>query len=268
MGELPARIGGNIVNVLGRDAGAFVFPGGYRDASESGQEAFVLSGETGLRATSMGSARAILWLSSSISVAILAGFYVIARRRVTVAECIVVLTVAMVVCVPARTYRYVLPLAPFVLLYFFTGVDAIVTRGRGVFGAPFRIASAIVLTFLLVEHVQYIAMMRSGSQPPWLRDYEEVKIVTDWMRTNLHRDGAVVASNPGLVYLTTGRKTLGLTNSEARWLEMKRAGVPYGVALTTAETPVDSLGFPVLFRSPRLRLWVVEIPQSAALDRK
>jgi hypothetical protein len=45
IGELPSRIGNNIVNVLGRDAGAFVFPGGYRGASESGQEAFVLSGE-------------------------------------------------------------------------------------------------------------------------------------------------------------------------------------------------------------------------------
>jgi hypothetical protein len=268
IGELPARIGKNIINVLGRDAGALVFPGGYRGASESGQEAFVLSGETGLRATSMGSANAILWLSSLISIAILTGFYMTVRRRITVAECIVVLTVAMVVCVPARTFRYVLPLAPFVLLYFFTGVDAIAARGRGLFGAPFRIASAIVLTFLLVEHLQYIAMMRSDSKPMWLRDYEEVKITTDWMRTNLHREGPVATSNPGLVYLTTGRKTLGLTNLEGRWLELRAAGVPYGAALTTAETPLDSLGFRVLFRSPRLKLWVVEIPPAAAPDRK
>jgi len=207
-------------------------------------------------------------MSSLISVAILAGFYVSVRKRVTVAECIVMLTVAMVVCVPARTYRYVLPLAPFVLLYFFTGIDLIATRGRGTFGAPFRIASAIVLTFLLTEHVQYIAMMRSDSKPMWVRDYEEVKIVTDWMRTNLHREGAVVTSNPGLVYLTTGRKTLALTNLEGRWRELQNAGVPYGAALTTAETPLDSLGFRLLFQSPRLKLWVVEIPPTAEPDRK
>jgi hypothetical protein len=260
IGELPARIAGNIVNVLGRDAGAFVFPGAYRGASESGQEALILSGETGLRATSMGGATAILWVSSLISIAILAGFYGAVRKRIGVAECIVVLTVAMVVCVPARTFRYVLPLAPFVLLYFFTGVDMIATRGRGGFGAPFRIASAIVLTFLLIEHGQYVAMLRSGPQPAWLQDYEEVKLVTDWMRTNLHEDGAVASSNPGLVYLTTGRKTVGLTNLRPKWLELQQNGIAFAAALTRAENPSSSLGFPTLFESPRLKLWVVGIP--------
>jgi hypothetical protein len=268
LAELPGRIGRNIVNVLGRDAGAFVFPAAYRDAGESGQEAFVLSGETGMRATSMGSATAILWLSAPISAAILIGFYLTVRRRITVAECMVVLTVAMVVCVPARTYRYVLPLAPFVLLYFFTGVDAIATVGRGGFGAPFRVASAIVLTFLVVEHGRYIEMTRVGPAPMWLQDYEEVKIVTDWMRANLHREGAVATSNPGLVYLTTGRKTLGLTNLRDRWQELQAMGVPYGATLTTAEKPPASLGFPVLFQSPRLKLWVVELPATAGPDRK
>lgn len=268
LAELPARIGKNVVNILGRDAGAFVFPAAYRDAGESGQEAFVLSGETGLRATSMGTATAILWLSSLISVPILVGFWVRMRRRFTVAECIAVLTVAMVVCVPARTYRYVLPLAPFVLLYFFTGVDAIATRGRDEFSGPFRIASAIVLTFLLVEHVQYIGMLHGTRKPAWLKDYEEVKIVTDWMRVNLSRSGAVASSNPGLVYLTTGRKTLALTNLRPAWRELQAKGVPYAVALTTAEKPSASLGFPLLFESPRLKLWVVEIPPIVVPDKK
>jgi hypothetical protein len=268
LAELPSRVGRNIVEVLGRDAGAFVFPAAYRDAGESGQEVFVLSGETNFRATSMGSAGAILWVSSLVSVPILIGFFVSLRRRVTVAECIVVLTVAMVVCVPARTYRYVLPLAPFVLLYFFAGIDAIAMRGRGEFGAPFRIASVIVLTLLLVEHGQYIWMMRNGPKPAWLKDYEEVKIVTDWMRANLRGDGAVASSNPGLVYLTTGRKTVAITNVRPAWRALQAVGVQYAATLTTAEKPSASLGFPVLFESPRLKLWVVELPATVVPDRK
>jgi hypothetical protein len=103
-------------------------------------------------------------------------------------------------------------------------------------------------------------MLRSGPQPAWLQDYEEVKLVTDWMRTNLHEDGAVASSNPGLVYLSTGRQTVGLTNLRPKWLELQLNGIAFAAALTRAENPSSSLGFPTLFESPRLKLWVVGIP--------
>jgi hypothetical protein len=258
LSDVPGRIAFNAFSVFGHDTAAFIFPAAFRGPAESGVEVFALSAETGFRATSMGGNAAVVWVASAISLVMLAGFIVSLRRRVTVAEGIVALTIAMVLLVPAQTFRYVLPLAPFLIFYFFCGVDAL-TRGGHRFASTFRVAAACVIALLAIEHAQYIALMRSGATP-WLQSYEEVKAVTDWMRANLSREGPVAASNPGLVYLATGRKTLGLTNLPSSWLALQKAGVPYGVALTVAEPPSASLRFPLLYQSPRLKLWVVELP--------
>lgn len=263
------RIAFNLVNVFGRDVGALVFPGAYRGALESGQEAFALSGLTGFRASGMGAGGAIIWVSSLISAIVIAGFFAAARRRTTVAEWIAPVTIAMVILVPARTFRYVLPLAPFVAFYFFCGVEWIVSAVRRTawhFGAAFRIAAACVLTLITIEHAQYLWYARNGPQPLWLRDYGEVKVVTDWMNSSLPGDEPVASSNPGLIYLATGRKGIALGNPRvhlARWQDL---GIRYAVAVHMAEQPSRSLKFRTLFASPRLNLWVAELPARA--DRK
>ena len=123
--EIPGRIGFNAINIFGRDAGAFVLPMAYREAVESGLEVFQLSGETGFRATGRGGGSAVLWVSFPVSAIVLIGFAGVVRRRATVAEYMIPMTIAMVVLVPARTFRYVLPLTPFLLWYFFRGIDTI-----------------------------------------------------------------------------------------------------------------------------------------------
>jgi hypothetical protein len=258
LADLPGRVAFNAFSIFGHDTAAFIFPAAFRGPSESGVEVFALSAETGFRATSMGGNTAVVWVATAISVVMVAGFVVSLRRGATVAEGIVALTIAMVLLVPAQTFRYVLPLAPFLIFYFFCGVDAL-TRGGQRFASSFRITAACVIALLAIEHAQYITLMRSGATP-WLQSYEEVKSVTDWMRANLSREGPVAASNPGLVYLTTGRKTLALTNLPSSWQSLQKAGVPYGAALTVAEPPAASLGLPMLYQSPRLKLWVVELP--------
>lgn len=272
LGELPRRIAANIVNVFGRDAGALVFPAAYRGPSESGQEVFMLTGETGFRASGMGGGVAIVWVSSAVSVVMLAGFVASLRRRVTAAECVVAFTVAMVLLVPARTFRYVLPLAPFLIFYFFVGIEgllALARRGRAEFGASFRISASCVLVLFALEHGQYIVLLRQGPPPAWLQDYGEVKLVTDWMTANLTREGPVATSNPGLVYLATGRRTLAFSNQLAGWRQLQDRAVPYAAALHTAPRPTQSLSYPLLFESPRLGLWVVEIPDAnRSIDKK
>lgn len=264
LADIPARIAFNTINIFGRDAGAFVLPGAYRDAIESGQEAFLLSGEIGFRATGMGGGAAPLWVSLPVSAVMVAGFVSIIRRRATVAEWMVPLTVAMVVFVPARTFRYVLPLTPFLLLYFFAGLETIAAWVRRspswTFGAPFRVAALCLLALIATEHVRYIAAMRFGPQPAWLRDYEEVKDVTDWLNANLHDHSPIASSNPGLVYLVTGRKTVALSNPYTHAAEWQRLGVRHAVALHVADPPPRSLGFRPRYESPRLKLWVMELP--------
>ena len=59
----------------------------------------------------------------------------------------------MVVLVPARTFRYVLPLAPFVVFYFFAASKCSARRSRERrewrFGGAFRIAAACILAVFL-----------------------------------------------------------------------------------------------------------------------
>lgn len=271
--EIPSRVLFNVINIFGRDAGAFVFPAAYRGPDESGQEVFVLSGETGLRATGMGTGSLVVTISVAVSAVALIGFARRVRKRATVAEYITSLTIAMVVLVPARTFRYILPLAPFILFYFFCGIETIaawVRRGAspGVFGfgPPFRVAAASVLALLVIEHVQYIQLARNGPPPAWLRDYEEARHVTDWINANLHDRTPIASSNPGLIYLTTGRKTVALSNPRTHLEEWQQIGVGYAVALHVAEIPPRSLNFEPLYESPRLKLWVMKLP--ARLDRK
>ena len=247
-----------------------MFPAAYRGADESGQEVFVLSGETGFRATGMGTGSLVVTISLAVSAIVLIGFARRLRTRPTVAEYITTLTVGMVVLVPARTFRYILPLAPFILFYFFAGIETIAAWVRrapaDAFGSPFRIAAASVLALMVIEHVQYIQLARNGPPPAWLRDYEEAKHVTDWINSNVHDLNPIASSNPGLIYLTTGRKTVALSNPRTHLDEWQQIGVGYAVALHVAEVPPRSLNFQPLYASPRLKLWVMKVP--ARPDRK
>jgi hypothetical protein len=268
--ELPGRISANLLNVAGRDIGAFILPAAYRGSSESGQEVFGMSGETGIRASSMGGVTATVAVSLAVSAVAFVGFLAAARQRFTVAEAIVPLTLAMVVLVPARTFRYVLPLAPFVVFYFFCGLEvlsAAIARSREWrFGATFRIAAACILAFFAAEHTAYVRSMKSATPPTWLKEQAEIKTVTDWLASNLKGPGSVASNNPGLVYLATGRKGLSMGNARENWQSWQRSGIRYGVALHPADKPDDSLPYQALYQSSDRRRWVVELPP--AVDRK
>ena len=267
--DLLDRIATNLVNIAGRDVGAFILPSAYRGAAESGQEVFGMSGDTGIRASSMGGSIGILSISLAISATAVVGFVAVIRRQLTVAECIVSLTIAMVALVPALTFRYVLPLAPFILFYFFCGVEVVVNtvrRRAWSFGAPFRITAAIVLLLVTWEHAQYVWSARFGPAPAWLQQYEDTRLVTDWMNEHLHAEGFVASNNPGLVYLATGRKGVSMGDARTRFKEWQALGVRYAAALQVAPKLPASLGSRPLYESPRLKLWVSELPSPA--DRK
>ena len=263
---MPGRIGANLLNLAGRDIGAFILPAVYRGPEESGQEVFGMSGETGIRASSMGGVTATVMVSLTISLVALVGFLAAARRQFTVAEAIVPLTLAMIVLVPARTFRYVLPLAPFVVFYFVCGLEvlsAALARSREWgFGGAFRIAAACILAFFCVEHLVYIRSMTSATPPVWLAEHARVTAVTDWLAANLTGDGSVASNNPGLVYLSTGRRGVSMGNARANWQHWQRSGIRYGVALHPADKPDESLDYQTLYQSPDRSRWVIELPRT------
>ena len=79
------------------------------------------------------------------------------------------------------------------------------------------------------------------------------------MKTDLP-DGPVATSNPGLVWLLTGRRTVALMNPATHWEQWQQIGIRYAAALTVAPKPSASLDYSVLFESPRYKLWVISIP--------
>ena len=258
-----ARVAKNVFNVFGRDMGAVLLPAAYRGASESGQEVFQLSGESGLMSGSMGLGTPIVVTSTLLSLIVLIGWWAAASRRIGVAEVLTVLTIAMVVIVPARTFRYVLPVAPFLVSYFLAGVETVATRVRGATAAfpSFRIASASLLVLLLLEHVQYIAQKVAGPAPEWIADGRDVQAVGEWMNTHLPAGGGVASTNPALLYLMTGHKTLALVDPVHNWQRWRDSDIRYAVALHVASKPGSGLGYQVLYESPRLGLWVLELRQ-------
>lgn len=255
-GDLPARVGRNLVNVFGRDLGGVIVPVFFRGPDESGQEVVALGGGSGLLAASMGSAGATMVIAFGLSAIVLVGFAASLRQRVTSAEILVVLSVVMILLTSGRTFRYVLPLAPFLWMYFFDGLR-LIALGRA---TVVRVAVVLLVMLQLQDHVQYILLKARATPPPeWLADAREVDDLLSWMNHNLLEPGAVASTNPGLVFLRTGRKTLVSEYPARNWPRWKASGVRYIVSLRTVAAPSTALGFKKLYDSPRRNLFVIEL---------
>jgi hypothetical protein len=269
VGEVPARIAENLVNLLVRDVGGVVVPVLFRGPDESGEEVLALGGRLGLTAGGMGSATATMIISCVLSAIALIGYVSAARTRLTVAELLVPISFAMIVVVPFFTFRYVLPLAPFLFFYLVEGLRAatvwIERRVTGTSRDPWRLARVAILCIVgldLYDHAHYIFDARHADrreQVDWIADSGEIDAMLDWMKQNLAQDGAVATTNPALVYLATGRKTLAIDDYPNNWDRWKAGGVRYLVAARPVNLPDSSYGYRLLYQSSRRKLWVIEI---------
>jgi hypothetical protein len=261
--ELPARVSRNLVNVFGRDIGGVFVPGFYRGPLESGEETVGLGGQ----GASMGSAAGTMVVSFAISALLAIGFFVQFRSQPSTAAPLIVATLAMVLLVSTRTFRYLLPLTPFLWLYFATGLRAVAASVKTWSGRDLSRAMGVAMISLLglqlLEHVQY-SLVKAADPPvaDWLVDARAVDTVLDWMDRNLPPGAPVVSSNPGLVYLRTGRKSVATADARAGQQAWREAGIRFMVALRPTPLPARTLGFTILYEDRRL--WVAEIPAERA----
>ncbi|MEO8680959.1 MAG: hypothetical protein ABI665_18050 [Vicinamibacterales bacterium] len=249
--DLVPRIRTNLIGILGRDVGGVLVPSLFRGADESGEEVVALAGSTATIVSSMGGSPVTVTITLMLSAIVLVGFIRALRRGVTAAEMVVGVSLAVLLTVPTATFRYVLPLTPFLLFYFVTGLEAM-TR------APLaaRIAVMCVLGLQLQDHAGYIALkLRDPARLDWLRDARGAAELTDWMNANLEGEGAVASTNPGLVYLLTGRKTVATDEFSRGWERWKASGVRYIVALRPLALPSKSLTYRLLYQSPHRIFW-------------
>jgi hypothetical protein len=256
LADIPSRVATNLTDVFARDIGGIFVPSILRGPRESGEEVVSLWGSTGLTSGGMGAAGATMAVSLLLSAIVLTGFFVTAWRRLTVAEFVVPISVAIILLWPFWSFRFMLPLIPFLFFYLVTGLQ-VLTRSAPVA----RIALLCIIGLSLFDHAGYVLHMRSQGEPVqggWVGSARDVDTALVWIRDHLE-PGTIATTNPALLYLHTGRKSVTYDDSVSQLAEWKARGVRYLACLIPLELPGPGFGqYKVLYRSPA-RLWVIEL---------
>jgi hypothetical protein len=248
--DLPLRFGQNTVDVIARDVVALVAPSLLRGAHQSGLE-LIGVGSYGMRGP-MGNGVGTMIMSAALFLLIAVGWTRAVRRRLSIAEIVVPLSLGVIISWPFWTFRFVLPLAPFLLVYLVDGLRAVTPSGSRV---P-ALAMLGVAGLSLFDHGEYLARARAR-QPDWSIYAEDTDAVLAWLQQ--HRaDGVIATSNPALVYLRTGTPTIQLEGLVDRGA-LKARGVRYVVWVHLARMRVPTDQGSVRYVSPRVGFWVLEL---------
>jgi hypothetical protein len=245
--ELPERIQTNVVDIFGRGIGGILAPTIFRTGSESGEEVVSLVPRVGMGANAP--AMAISFVLSTIA---LIGYTRTVREQLTVAELLVPITLAIIVLWPFWSFRFVLPVTPFLLLYFTRGVQMLAPRAV-------RVVLLSLIGLNLYDHAGYIAQARTAGSIGWIEQARDVDALLDWINNGgLVDDGLLVTTNPGLVYMRTGRKSIASDHPLMEWGRWKRRGVRYVAVLYATQLPTGAeTDFTVLYHAGHL--WVIQI---------
>ena len=256
--DLPARLGTNLVDVFGRDIGGILVPVVLRGPAESGEEIVGLGGTLGLSAGSMGNAPGTMLISLLCSGIALLGYVRKVRERLTVAEILVPTSLVITLLWPFWSFRFVLPLTPFLFLYLVGGIQML-ARGSS---SVLRVVMLCVIGLHVYDHAGYILLSKQsgGSRRiQWLADADNVHQAIAWIGTGLDEHGILASTNPALVYLRIGRKGISLDDPRAVFSTLKRRGVRYAASFVATDLPALSRGeFAVLYSSSA-RLWVIKV---------
>jgi hypothetical protein len=265
---LPGRVVDNVINVSVRDIGGIFVPLLFRSPSESGLEVLGLGppDKEKLLTPSMGMALGTQIVSVALTLLGVVGFVAACRRGVTVAEPLVVMALGMIVLWPFWTFRFVLPLVPFLLIYLALGAETLGgwlgRLNRSIAPAPYSVARIFLLVLIglhVMDHSQYIALAAGNPQGgQWKSEAAGIHQVLGWIREHPVPPGAVAADNPALVYLYTGRRTVAIDSYDDNWSRWRRMGVRYVVSLVHGLPLVDPRA-ELRFKLPERNVWAYEL---------
>ncbi len=262
--QLPERVLNNSIEISGRDIGRIVVTPLFEALRDPYQEAQKDSVKQGGRGDTWS-------VSFFLSIFAVVGLIAAARQKITMAEFAVPLSLAVTVLWPWETFRFVLPLIPFVIFYFALGIRelvALIQRFRATSNPAGQWTVALVVVALIAAvniygNVSYI--YKSGDvmeRPQWLQTFDEAEAMLKWVKSNVPQADAIATLNPPLVYLFTGHKTIASDFPAENWENWKRLGVRYVVkAAVYGETPDPSeQKFKVVYRAPgRVNFRVVDL---------
>ncbi len=238
------RVVGNIRSIMGRDVLGLLLPATLRKEARSGEEIFGLGGGIEGIFRKVPFATQAMLISFILSLVIIIGFVSRCFERITSAEITVVLSLFFIVIWPWLTFRFVLPLAPFLIAYFVDGLKLIgklinhkFKREDDLYSLA-RIAFACFTFFFVLEHVRYIQIFRTEPESLiWVNSGRYLDEVCAWAKEKLPADVVICSTNPAKVFLMTGHQGVAADLNPQTWGYWKDSGVRYQAFLRA-----DSLG--------------------------
>lgn len=256
--DLPERIGTNLTDIGGRSFVGIFAPIVLRSADESGEEVVFLAGQLGWTFIGFGGLPATMAISFVLAGIVVFGYLRTARERLTVAEFLVPISLAITILWPFWSFRFVLPLTPFVYFYF---VRSLAISPR----VPVaRLVLMTVIGLNVFDHAGYLLRMRQAPQgTDWISTYNQVETTLEWMKSHLDGDAVVAATNPALVHLRTGHKTITLDRVTEPWSVWRGRQARYAACLVIHALPSASRGpYKLLYQShpgSQTSYWVVDL---------
>jgi hypothetical protein len=182
------------------------------------------------------------WFSFVLSVFVVIGFIAAARERVTCAEIAVPLMLVIIIIWPFETFRYTLPMIPFIIYYFLMGVNAIwklIAGSRFKWGLALSALAAVVGFHLYGNSERIIGLHLSSALegPVWIQKFEAVETLFKRLEQESKETDIIASTNPALITLYTGRRTVAWDNPPVRWETWKKIPVKYLVWIMVYPTP-------------------------------
>ena len=128
-----------------------------------------------------------------------------------------------------------------------------------------RIVLFVVLGLNLYDHAGYVVHARSQSPSggEWVASFREFETTLDWMKGHLAPDAVVAATNPALVHLWTGHKTITFDRATEPWSVWRARGARYIACLVAHDLPTSSRGPYKLLYQPgppgSKTFWIIDI---------
>jgi hypothetical protein len=176
---------------------------------------------------------------------VLLGYAAAVYERLTLAEIVVPLAIGISLLWGWEQYRLLLPLVPFFLFYLLMGVRWIARKAR--LGrrelAPLLVVSWLFVVSSLDGNYRYLRRKydpRPEKRTQWIRAFEENEAFMRYIGDHVAKDETIAASNPALVHLYTGHRTVGTSDPAARWRVWKHIGVRYYAIISPYPVQLDA----------------------------
>jgi hypothetical protein len=101
----------------------------------------------------------------------------------------------------------------------------------------------------------------------WVTNFAENEATLQWVNEHTPNDTVIATSFPALVYLYTGRKTVGFAEPASNWERWKKMGIRYSVFLSYY--PLGDAGdtlkkYKLAYQSDRMKLKVVDFGDASS----